>query len=104
MLLTQTEMIYARGVKDLLCNPRYLAWMNTHDACGDPFVSGDQGKGLRKQAPQATMELYNTTIQDAQKMQGAMTTEMDYGIREVVDALKEKSMFDLLIFVSDNGG
>ena len=23
MLLTQTEMIYARGVKDLLCNPRY---------------------------------------------------------------------------------
>ena len=97
-------MIYARGVKDLLYNPRYLAWMNTHDACGDPFVSGDQGKGLRKQAPQATMELYNTTIQDAQKMQGAMTTEMDYGIREVVDALKEKSMFDLLIFVSDNGG
>ena len=24
MLLTQTEMIDARGVKDLLCNPRYL--------------------------------------------------------------------------------
>ena len=24
MLLTQTEMIYARGVKDLLCNPRYV--------------------------------------------------------------------------------
>ena len=24
LLLTQTEMIYARGVKDLLCNPRYV--------------------------------------------------------------------------------
>ena len=27
MLLTQTEMIYARGVKDLLRNPRY--YLNT---------------------------------------------------------------------------
>ena len=25
LLLTQTEKIYARGVKDLLCNPRYWA-------------------------------------------------------------------------------
>ena len=29
MLLTQTEMIYARGVKDLLCNPRYLDGLAT---------------------------------------------------------------------------
>ena len=29
---------------------------------------------------------------------------MDMGITEVVTALKEKNMWDILIFVSDNGG
>ena len=32
MLLTQTEMIYARRVKDLLCNPRYLVSMPGYNA------------------------------------------------------------------------
>ena len=52
----------------------------------------------------ATVNLYNTTQLDCYKVAGAMYTELDYGIAEVVDALKEKDMFDLLIFVSDNGG
>lgn len=52
----------------------------------------------------ATVNLYNTTQLDCYKVAGAMYTELDYGIAEVVDALKEKEMFDLLIFVSDNGG
>ena len=32
MLLTQTEVIYARGVKDLLCNPRYNASLDPTSA------------------------------------------------------------------------
>ena len=36
MLLTQTEMIYARGVKDLLCNPRYIVYAGGWNAHAKP--------------------------------------------------------------------
>ena len=34
-------MIYARGVKDLLCNPRYWSWLETF-AAGRPFKADDE--------------------------------------------------------------
>eukprot|EP01045_Picozoa_sp_COSAG04_P009907 COSAG04_NODE_591_length_12289_cov_10.947252_6_plen_56_part_00 len=40
--------------------------MNVHDGCGGPF------KGLGKQAPKATVDLYNTTQLDCYKVAGAM--------------------------------
>ena len=79
--------------------------VDVHDGCGGPYAGKEQGADrLGKQAPMATVNLYNTTQLDCYKVAGAMYTELDYGIAEVVDALKEKEMFDLLIFVSDNGG
>jgi arylsulfatase A-like enzyme len=75
--------------------------MAVHDGCGGPF-----GIELGKQAPLATVELYNRTVLDTYKVAGAMYTELDIGIQVVVDALKQKQMWEstVLIFVSDNGG
>ena len=52
------------------------------------------------------MDRYGTTVLDTYKVAGAMYTEMDSGIRTVIDALKDNDMWDdtILIFVSDNGG
>ena len=96
--------------------------MAVHDGC-----TGATFKGLGKQAPLGTVELYNRTVLDTYKVAGAMCkcsrslcvffrrsskkaaapdTELDRGIQTVIDALQEKSMWEntVLIFVSDNGG
>ena len=72
-----------------------------HDGC-----TGATFKGLGKQAPLGTVELYNRTVLDTYKVAGAMYTELDRGIQTVIDALQEKRMWEstVLIFVSDNGG
>jgi len=52
------------------------------------------------------VSLYNTTIRDTYKVTGAMYTELDRGVAEVVAALKDTGMWPntLVVFVSDNGG
>lgn len=82
----------------------YLAFMAVHDGCAEP--ANTPFFNLGKQAPMATVDLYNTTVLDTYKVAGAMYTELDAGIETVIDALKLNSMWDntVLIFVSDNGG
>lgn len=50
------------------------------------------------------MNLYNRTVLDTYKVAGAMYTEMDRGVGEVVEALKHNNMWahTVQIFVSDN--
>jgi membrane-anchored protein YejM (alkaline phosphatase superfamily) len=74
----------------------YLAFMAVHDGC-----TGATFKGLGKQAPLATVNLYNRTVLDTYKVAGAMYTELDRGIQTVIDALQEKKMWEdtVLIFV-----
>ena len=70
--------------------------MVVHDGCGDSPIK----KG--KQAPIGTVhQFYNNTVLDTYKVAGAMYTEMDTGIQNVIDALKEKDMWNntILIFV-----
>jgi arylsulfatase A-like enzyme len=79
----------------------YLAFMAVHDGCTSktsPF------SGLGKQAPLATVDLYNTTVLDTYKVAGAMYTELDSGVQTVIDALQANGMWDstVLIFVSDS--
>lgn len=83
----------------------YLAFMAVHDGCADPRP-GNPFQNLMKQAPAATVELYNRTKADTYKVAGAMYTELDSGIQRVIDALKAKAMWEntVLIFASDNGG
>ena len=59
----------------------YLAFMAVHDGCGEP--SNTPFFNLGKQAPMATVELYNTTVLDTYKVAGAMYTELDAGIQTV---------------------
>lgn len=78
----------------------YLAYHNVHDACQqDRFTSG-------LNAPLETVELYPTTILDTWKVQAAMTTELDYGVANVTEALKASGLWPntVLVMVSDNGG
>ena len=78
----------------------YLAYHNVHDSCQeDRFASG-------LNAPLETVELYATTALDTFKVQGAMTTELDYGVANVTRALRASGQWEntVLIFVSDNGG
>eukprot|EP01047_Picozoa_sp_COSAG01_P002308 COSAG01_NODE_60_length_29981_cov_23.262533_33_plen_404_part_00 len=85
----------------------YLAFMNVHDGCAGPYgsPSSEYKRGL--QAPLQTVERhYNTTVKDTYKLAGAMVTELDHGVDEVVIALKQHSMWShtLFVMVSDNGG
>ena len=77
----------------------YLAFQDVHEGCARPDKLGVQ-------APLATVELYNTTVLDVYKIHGAMLTELDYGVAEVVAALKAQGMWEntVLAFYSDNGG
>ena len=75
----------------------YLAFQNAHEGCARPDKLG-------LQAPLATVDLYNNTILDTYKLMGAMLTELDYGVKEVVDALHASGLYNdtLIWFVSDN--
>ena len=59
----------------------YLAFMAVHDGCAEP--TNTPFFNLGKQAPMATVELYNTTVLDTYKVAGAMYTELDTGIQTV---------------------
>ena len=70
--------------------------MAVHDGCGGTVANPRQTPfpGLGKQAPMATVDLYNTTVLDTYKVAGAMYTELDSGIKTVVDALKDNQMWE----------
>eukprot|EP00041_Stephanoeca_diplocostata_P016573 m.326588 g.326588 ORF g.326588 m.326588 type:complete len:648 (+) comp20409_c0_seq2:213-2156(+) len=78
----------------------YLAYHNVHDTCSKNREKAGLG------APRDTVERYATTTQDTWKVQGAMTTELDYGVGNVTAALKATGLYanTVLILVSDNGG
>ena len=67
----------------------YLAFQDVHEGCARPDKLGVQ-------APLATVNLYNTTELDTYKIHGAMLTELDYGVEEVVAALKARGMCALV--------
>jgi hypothetical protein len=67
----------------------YLAYHNVHDACIADRFSG----GLN--APMETVDLYKTTVRDTWKVQAAMTTELDYGVANVTDALKDAGIYEV---------
>lgn len=78
----------------------YVAYHNVHDACTeDRFALG-------LQAPLETVDQYARTRLDTWKVQGAMTTELDYGVGNITAALKSKGLWEntVFIFMSDNGG
>jgi len=83
----------------------YLAFMAVHAGC-EPGPQAVGWPKLGNQAPKSTVDLYNRTVLDTYKVAGAMYTELDWGIKKVVHALKTREMWDntVLIFVSDNGG
>ncbi len=66
----------------------YLAFHNVHDSCNV------DGNGVLN-APKASVELYSTTELDTWKVQGAMTTELDYGVGNVTAALKVRRASDI---------
>jgi len=78
----------------------YLAYHNVHDSC----YADRRSAGLN--APLATVDRYARTRRDTWKVQGAMTTELDYGVANVTSALRARGMWNrtLLMFWSDNGG
>jgi arylsulfatase A-like enzyme len=84
--------------------PLYLhvAWHNVHDSCTADRTDG----ALVLQAPKETVDMYGSTKEDRWKVQAAMTTELDYGIGNVTEALKTAGLWNntVMIFVSDNGG
>jgi membrane-anchored protein YejM (alkaline phosphatase superfamily) len=49
---------------------------------------------------------YGTTKLDIWKVQGGMTTELDFGVGNVSQALKDSGLYanSVMILVSDNGG
>ena len=78
----------------------YVAYHNVHDACqADRFLLG-------LNAPLETVERYPTTMLDTWKTQAAMTTELDYGVGNITQALKDRHMWNnsVLVLISDNGG
>eukprot|EP00911_Craspedida_sp_UC1_P000919 UC1_evm1s699 len=87
----------------------YLAFMNVHDGCETPhdIAPPVPHNGAGKQAPLETVDMhYATTLNDTYKVSGAMYTQLDMGVAEVVAALKAQAMWQdtLFIFTSDNGG
>jgi hypothetical protein len=76
----------------------YLAHHNVHGAVNLPEYA--------LQAPEATVGLYNTTVNDTFKVAGAMLTELDYGVGRLVEVLKETGLYNnsVITFACDNGG
>ena len=85
----------------------YLAYQNVHLACsGSPKSAAVQtGKPHGLQAPCGTVDMYSTQQEDVDKVQGAMVTELDYGVGNVTDAFKAADQWEntVLFLVSDNG-
>lgn len=53
----------------------FVAYHNVHDTC-----QGGGADRLGLNAPMDTVGRYSTTKLDTWKVQGAMTTELDYGV------------------------
>lgn len=78
----------------------YIAPQNVHLGCG----ANKKTQGI--QAPYETVKRYPTVVLDAWKVQSAVTTELDYVVGNVTEALQQAGLWQntLVIFASDNGG
>eukprot|EP00041_Stephanoeca_diplocostata_P000814 m.17077 g.17077 ORF g.17077 m.17077 type:complete len:629 (+) comp11147_c0_seq1:175-2061(+) len=77
----------------------YLAYQNVHLASNKIQAGGPM------QAPCTTVDTHYMNMEnDTYKLQGAMLTELDYGLGNVSAALKAADIPYVLILVSDNGG
>mgnify|MGYP006078772707 FL=1 len=85
----------------------YLAYQNCHLACGSApdNVAVLSGKKHGLNAPCGTVDLYSHLDNDQYKLQGAVVTELDYGVGNVTAALKRTGLWEntVLFLVSDNG-
>ena len=85
----------------------YLAYQNVHLACGGSPSSAavPTGKPHGLQAPCASVDLYATSVTDQIKVQGAMVTELDYGVGNVTAELVRQGMWgnSVIFMVADNG-
>lgn len=85
----------------------YLAYQNVHLACGSepPNVAVGSGKKFGLQAPCPSVDLYATSVTDQIKVQGAMVTELDYGVGNVTAELVAQGMWNnsVIFMVADNG-
>ena len=84
----------------------YLAYQNVHLACGKApsTVAVESGKSHGLQAPCGTVDLYSHTKLDIAKLQGAMVTELDYGVGNVTAALKATGRWanTVVVMVADS--
>ena len=80
----------------------YVAPQNVHLACGTKASKLVQGI----QAPCETTALYPNVVNDTFKAQSAVTTELDYLVGNVTEALKQTGLWEdtVVVFTSDNGG
>ena len=90
------QVFTSRAVEIIEQHPRdgtplflYLAYHNVHDTCQG---GGEQRLGLN--APMNTVRQYARTKLDIWKVQGAMTTELDYGLGNLSAALEREGMWD----------
>ena len=85
----------------------YLAYQNVHLACGNEpgGVAVGSGKKFGLQAPCPSVDLYATSVTDQIKVQGAMVTELDYGVGNVTAELVAQGMWgnSVIFMVADNG-
>lgn len=85
----------------------YLAYQNVHLACGNEPVGVAVGSGKKfgLQAPCPSVDLYATSVTDQIKVQGAMVTELDYGVGNVTAELVAQGMWEnsVIFMVADNG-
>ena len=79
----------------------YLAYHNVHLACGASY-----GSGLHAPCSTVHSAAYERTALDRFKLQGAMLTELDYGVGNTTEELKRTGMWEntVVAFTSDNGG
>ena len=90
------EVFTSRAVKIIEQHPQdgtplfiYLAYHNVHDTC-----QGGGNKRLGLNAPMNTVKRYAQTKLDIWKVQGAMTTELDYGLGNLSVALQNAGMWN----------
>ena len=90
------QVFTSRAVEIIEKHPRdgtplfiYLAYHNVHDTC-----QGGGEKRLGLNAPMDTVRRYARTELDIWKVQGAMTTELDYGLGNLSAALEREGMWN----------